>query len=60
MEDVDDLKDDARLRIGSGGGGMGVAIPVNVEALDVRIEDLNNGGEDVLNRSFLFSREVAK
>ena len=52
MEDVDDLKDDARLRTGPGGGGMGVAVPVNVDALDVRIEDLNNGGEEVLNRSF--------
>jgi hypothetical protein len=52
MEEVDDLKDDARLRIGPGGGGMGVAVPVNVDALDVRIEDLNKGGEEVLNRSF--------
>jgi len=51
MEEVDDLKDDARLRIGPGGGGMGVAVPVNVDALDVRIE-LNKGGEEVLNRSF--------
>jgi hypothetical protein len=41
MEDVDDLKDDARLRTGTGGGGMGV----NVEALDVRIEEFNNEGE---------------